>query len=324
MDGAERSLDGDREVTVELMTAILFATIVAGTPLVLVALGELICEKSGMLNLGAEGLMSIGAVFAFMVAFESGSTWLGVAAGIAAGMLLSLIFGFLTIQLLANQVATGLAVAIFGVGLAAFLGKSYESRVIEPIAPMVIPVLSEIPVLGKVLFQQQSLVYLTWILFGMVVFFLTRTRAGLVLRAVGESPKAAHATGISVNRVRMLAVVFGGGMAGLGGGFLSLFYTPMWTEGMIAGKGWIALALVVFATWRPWRVLMGAYLFGGVLMTQLFVQSSGLPIQIPAQLLSALPYLATIVVLVIISRNAKMIRLNSPASLGQPFQKESS
>jgi simple sugar transport system permease protein len=324
MDEKRLSVHGDLEMTVELMTAILFATIVAGTPLVLVALGELICEKSGMLNLGAEGLMSIGAVFAFMVAFTSGSTWLGVGAGIAAGMLLSLIFGFLTIQLMANQVATGLAVAIFGVGLAAFLGKSFESRVIEPIAPMVIPVLSEIPVLGKVLFQQQSLVYLTWILFGLVVFFLTRTRAGLILRAVGESPKAAHATGIPVNRVRMLAVVFGGGLAGLGGGFLSLFYTPMWTEGMIAGKGWIALALVVFATWRPWRVLMGAYLFGGVLMTQLFVQSSGLPIQIPAQLLSALPYLATIVVLVIISRNAKMIRLNSPASLGQPFQKESS
>ncbi len=311
-------------MTTELITAILFATIVAGTPLVLVALGELICEKSGMLNLGAEGLMSIGAVFAFVVAFESGATWLGVGAGLVAGMLLSLIFGFLTIHLMANQVATGLAVAIFGVGLAAFLGKSYESRVIEPIAPIVIPVLSEIPVLGKVLFQQQSLVYLTWIIFAFVVWFLTRTRTGLTLRAVGESPKAAHATGIPVNRVRMMAVVFGGGMAGLGGGFLSLFYTPMWTEGMIAGKGWIALALVVFATWRPWRVLMGAYLFGGVLMTQLFVQSSGLTIQIPAQLLSALPYLATIAVLVIISRNAKMIRLNSPASLGQPFQKESS
>ncbi len=311
-------------MTTELITAVLFATIVAGTPLVLVALGELICEKSGMLNLGAEGLMSIGAVFAFVVAFESGSTWLGVGAGVVAGMLLSLIFAFLTIQLIANQVATGLAVAIFGVGLAAFLGKSYESRVIEPIAPIVIPVLSEIPVLGKVLFQQQSLVYLTWIIFAFVVWFLTRTRAGLILRAVGESPKAAHAIGISVNRVRMMAVVFGGALAGLGGGFLSLFYTPMWTEGMIAGKGWIALALVVFATWRPWRVLMGAYLFGGVLMTQLFVQSSGLTIQIPAQLLSALPYLATIVVLVIISRNAKMIRLNSPASLGQPFQKESS
>jgi simple sugar transport system permease protein len=179
-------------------------------------------------------------------------------------------------------------------------------------------------VLGKVFFQQQSLVYLTWVIFALVVWFLTRTRAGLILRAVGESPRAAHATGISVPRVRMLAVLFGGAMAGLGGGFLSLFYTPMWTEGMIAGKGWIALALVVFATWRPWRVLMGAYLFGGVLMTQLFVQSSGLTIQIPAQALSALPYLATIVVLVIISRNAKMIRLNSPASLGQPFQKESS
>jgi len=307
-------------MSLELITAICFATVVAGTPLVLVAIGELVCEKSGMLNLGAEGMMSVGAVAAFVTAYWSGSPTLGVCVGILAGALLALIFGFITINLMANQVATGLAVAIFGVGLAAFLGKPFESRVITATPPLTLPILSDIPLVGRVLFQQQSLVYLTWVIFGLVVWFLARSRGGLVLKAVGESPTSAHAVGIAVNRVRYLAVLFGGAMAGLGGGFLSVFYTPMWTEGMIAGKGWIALALVVFATWRPWRVLLGAYLFGGVLISQLFVQSSTLQINVPAQLLSALPYLATIVVLVLISRNAQMIRINSPASLGKSFR----
>ena len=307
-------------MSLELITAICFATVVAGTPLVLVAIGELVCEKAGMLNLGAEGMMSVGAVAAFVVAYWSGSAAFGLCAGILAGALLALIFGLITINLMANQVATGLAVAIFGVGLAAFLGKPFEARVIASTPPLTIPVLSDIPVIGRVLFQQQSLVYLTWVIFGLVVWFLAKSRGGLVLKAVGESPAAAHAVGIAVNRVRYLAVLFGGAMAGLGGGFLSVFYTPMWTEGMIAGKGWIALALVVFATWRPWRVLLGAYLFGGVLISQLFVQSSTLQINVPAQLLSALPYLATIVVLVLISRNAQMIRINSPASLGKSFR----
>lgn len=307
-------------MSLELITAICFATVVAGTPLVLVAIGELVCEKAGMLNLGAEGMMSVGAVAAFVIAYWSGSAALGLCAGVLAGALLALIFGLITINLMANQVATGLAVAIFGVGLAAFLGKPFEARVIAATPPLTIPVLSDIPVIGRVLFQQQSLVYLTWVIFGLVVWFLAKSRGGLVLKAVGESPAAAHAVGIAVNRVRYLAVLFGGAMAGLGGGFLSVFYTPMWTEGMIAGKGWIALALVVFATWRPWRVLLGAYLFGGVLISQLFVQSSTLQINVPAQLLSALPYLATIVVLVLISRNAQMIRVNSPASLGKSFR----
>lgn len=264
--------------------------------------------------------MSVGAVAAFVIAYWSGSAALGLCAGILAGALLALIFGLITINLMANQVATGLAVAIFGVGLAAFLGKPFEARVIAATPPLTIPVLGDIPLIGRVLFQQQSLVYLTWVIFGLVVWFLAKSRGGLVLKAVGESPAAAHAVGIAVNRVRYLAVLFGGAMAGLGGGFLSVFYTPMWTEGMIAGKGWIALALVVFATWRPWRVLLGAYLFGGVLISQLFVQSSTLQINVPAQLLSALPYLATIVVLVLISRNAQMIRVNSPASLGKSFR----
>ena len=306
----------------DLVTSILFATVVAGTPLLLVALGELICEKSGMLNLGAEGLMSVGAVTAFVMAFTFESTLLGVVSGIVAGALLSLIFAFITVHLMANQVATGLAVAIFGVGLAAFLGKPFEAKVVPSVKPIEIPFLSDIPVIGPALFSQQWIVYLTWVLFAAVVWFLAQTRGGLVLKAVGESPDAANAIGIDVIRVRYLAILFGGAMAGLGGAFLSLFHTPMWAEGMIAGKGWIALALVVFATWRAWRVLLGAYLFGGVMISQLFVQSSPMPIKIPAQFLSALPYIATIVVLVLISRNVKMIRLNSPASLGKPFQKE--
>lgn len=306
----------------DLLTSILFATVVAGTPLLLVALGELVCEKSGMLNLGAEGMMSVGAVAAFVAAFTFESTLLGVTSGILAGALLSLIFAFITVHLMANQVATGLAVAIFGVGLAAFLGKPFEAKVLPSIKPMEIPFLSDLPVIGQVLFAQQWLVYATWVIFAVLLWFMAKTRGGLVLKAVGESPDAANAVGIDVIKVRYLAILFGGGMAGLGGAFLSLFYTPMWAEGMVAGKGWIALALVVFATWRPWRVLFGAYLFGGVMISQLFVQSSTMPIKIPAQLLSALPYIATIVVLVLISRNTKMIRLNSPASLGKPFQKE--
>jgi simple sugar transport system permease protein len=307
-------------MTTELLTSILFATVVAGTPLVLVALGELVCEKSGMLNLGAEGMMALGAVAGFTATFLTGSVWAGVVGGMAAGALLALIFGVITIQLMANQVATGLAVAIFGVGLAAFIGKPFESQVIPATPAIVIPLLSEIPILGKVVFQQQSVVYVTWIIFGLLVWILAKSRGGLILKAVGESPASAHAVGIPVNRVRYLAVLFGGAMAGLGGAFLSVFYTPMWTEGMVAGRGWIALALVVFATWRPWRILLGAYLFGGVLISQFFVQSSTLQINVPSQFLSALPYLATIIVLVLICRNPQMIRINSPASLGKPFR----
>jgi general nucleoside transport system permease protein len=307
---------------VDLLSSILFATVVAGTPLMLVAMGELVCEKSGMLNLGAEGLMAMGAVAAFAVTYTTQSTVLGLLSGVIAAMMLSLIFAFVTIHLMANQVATGLAVAIFGVGLAAFMGKPFESKVLQAIEPTVIAGLAQLPVLGKVLFSQQWLVYVAWLLFGLTAWFLTKTRGGLILKAVGESPEAAHAVGISVIKVRYLAVLYGAALAGLGGAFLSLFHTPMWSEGMVAGKGWIALALVVFATWRITRVLLGAYLFGGVLISQLFFQSSSIEVNVPAQFLSALPYIATIVVLVFISSNVKMIRLNSPASLGKAFRKE--
>jgi len=309
-------------VSINLFESILFATIVAGTPLLLVALGELVTEKSGMLNLGAEGLMSVGAVSAFAIALTMDSTVAGLVAGMVAGILLSLVYGFITIHLMANQVATGLAVAIFGVGLSAFLGKPFEAKVLEAVPRTVVPYLSDLPLIGRALFAQQWMVYVSWVLLALIIWFLARTRAGLALKAVGESPVSAHAIGLPVIRIRYFAVMFGGAMAGLGGGFISVFHTPMWTEGMIAGKGWIALALVVFATWRPSRVLLGAYLFGGVMISQLFFQSSEVQIEIPSQFLSALPYLATILVLVLISSNVKMIRMNSPASLGKPFLKE--
>lgn len=304
----------------ELIASILFATIVAATPIALAGLGELVTEKSGMLNLGAEGLMAVGALAAFIGAYSFGSPWLGLVFGIAAGVTLSLVFALLTLGLLANHVATGLALAIFGTGFAAFAGKPYESQVLTPVAAWAIPFLSEIPFVGKALFSHQPIVYLSWLLFGVVAWLLARSRLGLILRAVGESPQNAHAIGLPVRLVRLLAIVFGGGMAGLGGAYLSVFYTPFWTEHMVAGRGWIALALVVFATWRPLRLFFGAHLFGGILVIQLFVQSSGLQIEIPSQLLTAMPYLVTIVVLVFISGNAKLIRLNSPASLGLPFR----
>jgi simple sugar transport system permease protein len=303
-----------------IVASMLFATIVAGTPLIITALGELITEKSGVLNLGAEGIMAVGAIAAFAVAHDTHSTWAGVVAGLLAGAAMSLIFAVITLTLMANQVASGLALSIFGVGLSAFVGKPYESESMVAVPPIRLPLLADIPVIGPALFNQQSLVYLSWLLFAGVTWFLYRSRAGLVLRAVGESPSSAHSIGYPVIRIRYLATLFGGAMAGVGGAFLSVFYTPLWVEGMVAGRGWIALALVVFATWRPLRVLVGAYLFGGVMISQLFLQGSGAQIDVPSQFLSSLPYWATIIVLVIISRNVQTIRLNSPVSLGQSYR----
>ena len=303
-----------------LITSVLVATIVAGTPLIIVALGQLIAEKSGVLNLGAEGMMAMGAVAGFAVTHHTGNPWLGVVAGMLAGMAMSFLFAFVVLTLMGNQVATGLALSIFGVGLSAFIGKPYESEILETVASIRIPLLADIPVLGPALFDQQALVYFSWALFGGIVWFLYRSRPGLVLRAVGESPSSAHSIGFHAIRIRYMATLFGGAMAGIGGSFLSVFYTPLWVEGMVSGRGWIAIALVVFATWRPFRVLVGAYLFGGVMVVQLFVQGSGLDINIPSQFLSALPYLATIIVLVIISRDQNTVRLNAPVSLGIPYR----
>ncbi|WP_417282958.1 ABC transporter permease [Comamonas sp.] len=306
-----------------LISSIVAATLVAGTPLIIVALGELIVERSGVLNLGAEGMMSVGAVAAFAAAYAGAGPWTAAAIGMLAGASLALIFGYLCLTMQANQVASGLALAIFGVGLSAFLGKSYESAPLNAVPVPNIPLLGDIPIIGPALFHHHWLVYASWLLVAATAWFLDRSRGGLVLRALGESPTAAHAIGYPVIAIRYLAVLYGGAMAGLGGAFLSVFYTPLWADGMVAGRGWIALALVVFATWRPLRILVGAYLFGGVLVSQLFVQGSGLALEIPSQWLSALPYVATIVVLVLISRNKTTIKLNSPASLGQSYRPES-
>jgi simple sugar transport system permease protein len=264
--------------------------------------------------------MLVGAVTAFIVAATTGLPWVGVAAGIAAATALSLIFALLTLTLMANQVATGLALSLFGVGLSAFVGLDYVSVVIAGIRPLSIPGVSDVPFFGKLLFAHSPFVYLSIALLAAVHWFLFHTRAGLIVRAVGESPTSAHAIGYSVIAIRYAAVMFGGASAGLAGAYLALAYTPLWTEGMTAGRGWIALALVVFGTWKPWRVLAGAYLFGAVTLAQFQAQALG--VALPSQLLSMLPYLATIIVLTLISRDVALIRLNAPASLGKPYHPE--
>ncbi|MCY4550832.1 MAG: ABC transporter permease [Defluviicoccus sp.] len=290
----------------------------AATPLLYAALGELVTEKSGVLNLGVEGMMITGAVTAFAAATITGSLALGIVAGAAAATALSLIFALLTLSLVANQVATGLALTIFGIGFSALIGQGYVGTPLDALPKLDIPGISDLTFIGPVLFGHDFLVYFSFVMVGVVAWFLYRTRAGLVLRAVGESHDAAHAIGYPVIAIRYLAVAFGGAMAGLGGAYLSLAYTPMWIENMTAGRGWIALALVVFATWRPGRVLLGAYLFGGVTILQLHGQGFGL--DIASQVLSMLPYLATILVLVLISSDRALIRLNAPADIGRIFR----
>src|SRR4029079_13310155 len=292
------------------LAQLIVLSLAAATRLVYPALGELVAEKSGVLNLGVEGMMLAGAVTSFIVAATTHSAWLGVAAGMAAGAALSLIFGVLTLSLMANQVASGLALSLFGIGLSAFVGLDYVSVVIEPITPVDLPVLTNLPVVGKLLFGHNPLVYLSIVLLMAIQWFLYRTRAGLIVRAVGESPQSAHAIGFPVARIRYCAVMFGGACAGMGGAYMAVAYTPLWVEGMTAGRGWIALALVVFAAWKPWRILPGAYLFGGVTLAQF--QAQGIGVDIPSQYLSMWPDLSTIVVLAIISRDAAAIRLNAP------------
>ena len=304
----------------EALGPIVAATLAAGTPLVFAALGELVAERAGVLNLGVEGMMLVGALSAFAATSAGGHVWIGVLAGAGAGAAQALVFGVLALTLRANQVAAGLALGLFGVGLSAFAGKPFESVSLRPIPPLHVPGLSGLPVLGPILFAQPVLVYLSWGLFGLVSWFLARTRAGLILRAVGESPASARAIGYPVIGIRYLATLFGGAMAGVAGAYLSTMYTPMWVEGMTAGRGWIALALVVFATWRPARVLVGAYLFGGVTIGQFFAQGAG--VAVASQLLSSLPYVATIVVLVLISRDPAVIRRHAPVSLGVPYHPE--
>jgi simple sugar transport system permease protein len=301
----------------DLLSNIFYAMVRTGTPL-LVALGELICEKSGVLNLGQEGMMLFGAVIGFIVALSTGNLWLGVLLAMAAGMLLSMLFAAVALGFNANQVATGLALTIFGVGLSTFVGAAWVGKPLTGFEPIAIPLLSEIPLIGRMLFDQDVLVYLSFALFGLVAWVLLKSRIGLIIQAVGENPDAASAMGLPVLRVRTLAVLFGGAMAGLAGGYLSLAYTPMWAENMTAGRGWIALALVVFASWRVLRVLLGAYLFGLASIIHLVAQGIGL--SIPSNLLAMLPYVATILVLVLLSRDAIKTRLFAPVSLGKPWQ----
>jgi general nucleoside transport system permease protein len=293
------------------------ATLAAGTPLALAGLGLLVNERAGVVNLGAEGMMAIAAVTGFAAAFLSGNDWVGFAAGAAAGAAAASILGWLSLWLYTNQYATGLALSLFGGGFSAFVGGGFVGKSLERQVAAGIPGLRDVPFLGPALFRQHLLVYLSIALMAAIAWFFYRTRAGLVLRSVGEAPESAHALGYPVRSIRMAAVLFGGALCGVSGAYLSIVYAPMWVEGMIAGRGWIALALTVFATWRPARVLLGAYLFGGVTMLQLHLQGMG--VQVPLQFMSMLPYLSTIVVLVVISRDPLWIRLNMPASLGKTF-----
>ena len=294
------------------------SAVIAAIPLMYAGAGELVAEKSGVLNLGVEGMMLMGAVTGYAVTAITGSPWLGIVASVFAGLAMALLFGFLTITMLANQVATGLSLTIFGIGFSAYIGKPYTSAAVRStIDVMPIPGLSSIPVLGPAIFSLTPLGYLAFIMFGVIGWFLYKTRAGLVLRSVGESPAVAHSVGFPVVGVRYGATLFGGAMAGIAGGYYSIVYLHVWQEQLTSGRGWIALALVVFATWRPGRLLIGALLFGAVMALQFYAQAIGVPV--PTQFLAMLPYIATIVVLVLISRNPNTIKLNAPASLGKPF-----
>ncbi len=296
---------------------LLAATLNSGTVLAFAALGLLINERAGIVNLGAEGMMLVAAIAGYACAVHTGSDTVAFIGGAAAGSAMAAAFGLLVIYLNTNQYATGLALSLFGAGFSAFAGITYTQAKLTERPNFAIPYLSDIPFFGPALFKQHPMVYIAIVSTAALAWFLYRSRAGLVLRAVGESPESAHALGYPVRRIRMFAVMVGGALCGISGAYISVVYTPLWVEGMVAGKGWIALALTTFGTWRPARVLLGAYLFGGVTMLQFHLQGEG--VQIPSQFLTMMPYLATIVVLVLISRNANFIRVNMPASIGKPF-----
>ena len=305
-------------MSVELIIAIIVTVVGASTPILIAAMGELVVEKSGVLNLGVEGMMLVGAITAFVVLFTTGNHYLAILVAAAAGVATSLIFGFLTLSLSANQTATGLALTIFGTGFSALAGQGYSARPVTLLGPLFPAELATHPI-WRVLFGYSALVYFSLALVAAVWWFLKKTRAGLILRAVGENDLSAHSIGYSVVGVRYMAVMFGGAMAGIAGACFPLLLTPQWADRMTAGRGWIAVALVVFASWRPLRLLAGAYLFGLVMTMELYAKASGGPLSvIPAELWSAMAYLATVVVLVLISlrRDAST---NAPACLGRPF-----
>ena len=297
--------------------AIILTIITASTPLLLAAIGELVVERSGVLNLGIEGMMVMGAVCGFAASYVTGSPWLGVLAAVLAGVATSLLFGFLTQSLMTNQVATGLAITLLGLGLSGLIGSGFVGLPGVKLTSVSITGLTDLPYVGRLVFGQDPLVYLSVILTLGVAYILKHTRVGLIIRAVGQNHHSAHALGYRVVTVRYACIAFGGATSGLAGAYLSLVYTPQWIENMTAGRGWIALALVVFSTWLPARLAAGAYLFGGVWILGLYAQGMG--IGIPAQLLSSLPYVATILALVIISTNRRLSVINTPASLGQGF-----
>jgi ABC-type uncharacterized transport system permease subunit len=299
------------------LASLLASTQNAGTALALAALGLLINERAGVVNLGAEGMMLVAAIAGFATGVHTGSDTLAFLAGALAGAFMAFCFGALIVWLDTNQYATGLALSLFGAGFSAFVGVSYTQEKLGERPSYRIPLLADLPFFGPAFFRQHPLVYAAIALAVALGFFLYRSRAGLVLRAVGESPEAAHALGYPVRRIRLLAVVAGGALCGLAGAYLSVVYTPLWVEGMVAGRGWIALALTTFASWRPGRVLFGAYLFGGVTMLQFYLQGEG--VQIASQWLTMMPYVATIVALVLMSRKQELVRVNMPASLGKPF-----
>jgi len=299
-----------------LLEAILLTVITASTPLLIAAIGELVVEKSGVLNLGVEGMMIMGAACGIAAAIGTGSSAAGVVAAVLAGMAMAALFAALTLGLAANQVAAGLALAIFGLGLSGVVGSAFVGVQRAGIGKIEIPLLADIPVIGAVLFKQDPFVYASFALTAGVAWFLTRTKAGLILRACGESHAAAHALGYPVLRIRFLAILFGGACAGLAGAYMSLVLTPFWSSGMTGGRGWIALAIVVFASWLPWRAAIGAYLFGGITILQLHAQALGVPV--PSQLMAAMPYLITIVVLVAIMA-IRRGGAAGPGSLGTPF-----
>lgn len=296
---------------------LLASLMVAATPILLAAIGELVVEKAGVLNLGVEGMMIIGAVTGFVAAVTTGNAWLGMLAAILAGAALALIFAVLTQVLMANQVASGLALTLFGLGLSALIGQGYTGLVPPRTEKLTFGPLTDLPVVGPILFNHDVLVYASLALVVGVWWWLRSTRSGRILRAVGENHDSAHALGYKVRRVRILAILFGGACAGLGGAYLSLVRVPQWTEGMTAGAGWIALALVVFASWKPGRALLGAYLFGGIMVLQLNLQAAGY--RIPVEYLAMSPYIITILVLVVMSSNRGRTSLAAPGSLGRSF-----
>ncbi|HLQ33570.1 MAG TPA: ABC transporter permease [Chloroflexota bacterium] len=308
-------------MTADLFVSVCVAAIVSGTSILWPALGEILAERSGVINLGVEGMMLMGALFGYIVDVDTGNLWLALLAAMLAAALLALVHAFLTITLRANQIVTGLAATLFGSGFTAFIGKPFVGAVAPALLPRIeLPGLSAIPFFGEVLFSQDPVVYGSFVLVPLMAYFIYGTRPGLNLRAIGESPATADAMGVGVQARRYLYVLVGGAMAGVGGAYLSLFYTPTWIDGMTAGRGWIAVGLVVFGIWDPWRAMGGAYLFGFVDAFQLRLQ--GLGSTIPAFFLNMLPYLFTILVVAISSGEKLQRKLGVPSALGLPYWRE--